>query len=109
VKIANQVVFTNTDFLKFSHEFMSIGIRKPKIRKVFTSYYREQVENVTQTIERGIESGKFVKTDPEKVARAIVLITIGAFNVFFSLDADFGLADQHTFNMNHMIKGLKNN
>ena len=107
VKIANQVVFANTDFLKFSHEFMSIGIRKPKIRKVFTSYYREQVENVTQTIERGIESGKFLKTDPEKVARAIVLLTIGAFHVYFSLNADFELTDQHTFNVNHILQGLK--
>lgn len=107
VKIANQVVFANADFLKFSHEFMSIGIRKPKIRKVFTSYYREQVEKVKKTIEGGIESGKFVKTDSEKVARAIVLITIGAFNAFFTLDADFGLADQHTFNINHMLRGLK--
>ena len=107
LKIANQVVFANADFLKFSHEFMSIGIRKPKIRKVFTSYYKEQVEKVKKTIERGMESGKFAKTDPEKVARAIVLITIGAFNGFFTLDADFKLTDQHTFNINHMLRGLK--
>ena len=107
VKIANKVLMENTDFLKFTHEFMSIGLRKPAIREVMTSYYHDQVEKVRKTIESGIQSGKFNPIDSEAMARAIVLITIGAFNSYFTLDADFDLAKQHKFNITHMIKGLK--
>ena len=59
VKIARTVLSEHTDFLKFSQEFMSIGVRKPKIRKVMTSYYREQVEKVSKTIEQGVQLGTF--------------------------------------------------
>ena len=108
LKIANKVLKENTDFLKFSHEFMSIGIRKPAIREVMTSYYAEQVEKVKRTVDNGIESGQFTPVDSEKMARAIVLITIGAFNTYFTLNAAFNLADQHNFNILHLLKGLKN-
>jgi len=108
LKIANQVLKENTDFLKFSHEFMSIGIRKPAIREVMTAYYGEQVEKVRSIIDNGIQSGQFASVDPEKMARAIVLITIGAFNTYFTLNATFNLADQHNFNILQLLKGLKN-
>jgi hypothetical protein len=107
LEIANQVLRENTDFLKFSHEFMSIGVRKPAIREVMTSYYEDQVERVKKIIEKGIGSGKFITIDPEKIARAIVLITIGAFNVYFTLNTDFDLVEQHNFNINHMLRGLR--
>ena len=108
VKIGKQVLRKNTDFLKFSHEFMSMGIRKPEIRKVFAAYYIDQVGRVRKIIEEGIDSGIFTKIDPDKMARAIVLITIGAYNVYFTLNAHFNLVDQHSFNINHMIRGLEN-
>ena len=108
LKIANQVLKENTDFLKFSHEFMSIGIRKPVIREVMTSYYGEQVEKVRNIIDNGIQSGQFASVDSEKMARAIVLITIGAFNTYFTLNTTFDLADQHSFNILQLLKGLKN-
>lgn len=108
VKIGKQVLGKNTDFLKFSYEFMSIGIRKPEIRKVFASYYTDQVRRIRKIIEAGIDSGKFVNIDPNKMARAIVLTTIGAFNVHFTLHAHFNLVDQHSFNINYMLKGLEN-
>jgi len=108
LQIANKVLKENTDFLKFSHEFMSIGIRKPAIREVMTSYYGEQVEKVKSIVDNGIQSGQFVPVDSEKMARAIVLITIGAFNTYFTLNAAFDLADQHNFNILHLLKGLKN-
>ena len=107
VKIARRVLAEHADFLKFSQEFMAIGVRKPKIRKVMTSYYKEQVEKVSRTIEQGVASGKFNKVDPFTMARAIVLITMGAFNVYFSLDADFNLADQHSFDIEQIISCLK--
>jgi AcrR family transcriptional regulator len=106
VEIANKVLMENTDFLKFTHEFMSIGLRKPAIREVMTSYYNDQVEKVQKTIENGIKSGKFIQIDSKAIARAIVLITIGAFNAYFTLDTDFDLAQQHNFNITHMLKGL---
>ncbi len=107
-KIGKQVLRKNTAFLKFSHEFMSIGVRKPEIRKVFASYYTDQVGRVRKIIEEGIDSGKFISIDPDKMARAIVLITIGAYNVYFTLNAHFDLVDQHSFNINHMLRGLEN-
>jgi hypothetical protein len=87
---------------------MSIGMRKPEIRKVFASYYTNQVEKVRKIIEEGIDSGKFISIDPDKMAHAIVLITIGAYNVYFTLSAHFDLVDQHSFNINHMLRGLEN-
>ena len=108
LKIANRILKENTAFLQFSHEFMSIGIRKPAIREVMTSYYSEQVEKVRSIIDKGIQSGQFASLDSEKMAHAIVLITIGAFNAYFTLNATFNLSDQHTFNILHLMKGLKN-
>jgi hypothetical protein len=73
-----------------------------------TSYYGEQVEKVRSIIDNGIQSGQFAPVDSEKMARAIVLITIGAFNTYFTLNATFNLAEQHNFNIVHLLKGLKN-
>ncbi len=108
VEIAQQMLAQNEDFIRFSHEFMAIGMRKPEIRKVMTSYYRVQVDKLRNTIEEGIAMGRFVGIDPQKMARAIVLMTLGAFTFYFSLDADFDLSDQHSFDITHMIRGLKN-
>ena len=107
VKIARRGLSDHADFLKFSQEFIAIGVRKPKIRRVMTAYYKEQVDKVSRIIERGVTSGKFVRVDPLTMARAIVLITMGAFNVYFSLDADFNLADQHSFDIEQIIRCLK--
>ena len=41
------------------------------------------------------------------MARAMVLLTMGAFNVYFSLDADFDISEQHTFDIEHLIRSLK--
>ena len=106
-KIASSALEENSDFLKFSQEFLSLSVRKPEIRKVMTSYYREQVGRVKTTIEKGIQTGTFSAVDPEKMARAIVLITMGAFNVYFSLDCDYELADQHSFDITHIVASLK--
>jgi AcrR family transcriptional regulator len=107
VKIARTVLSEHADFLKFSQEFMAIGMRKPKIRKVMTSYYLEQVQKVSRTIGQAVTMGKFIAVDPLKMARAIVLMTMGAFNVYFCLDADFDLADQHSFDIEQIIHCLK--
>ena len=107
VKIARRVLAEHSDFLKFSQEFMSIGTRKPHIRKVMTAYYKEQVDKVSRTIEQAVTMEKFITVDPAKMARAIVLMTMGAFNVYFCLDANFNLAEQHTFDIEQIIRCLK--
>jgi len=106
-KIATDFLAQNRDFLKFSQEFLSISVRKPEICKVMTSHYRKQVQKVSKTIEDGIAGGTFSATDTEKAARAIVLITMGAFNVYFSLNSDYDLVEQHIFDIGLIIKGLK--
>ena len=65
------------------------------------------MDRVKNIVEEGIKSGCFIKTDAEKVARAIVLITMGVFNFHFSLDSDFDPAQQHTFDIEHILRGLK--
>ncbi len=105
--IASKVLKDNADFLRICQEFLAIGTRKPEIRKVMTSFYSAQVDQVKSIVEEGIFSGLFIKTDAEKVARAIVLITMGVFNFHFSLDSDFDPAQQHTFDIEHILRGLK--
>jgi len=76
-RIASKVLKENEEFLKICQEFLAIGTRKPEIRKVMTSFYSTQVDQVKSIVEEGIVSGLFIKTDSVKVARAIVLITMG--------------------------------
>jgi TetR/AcrR family fatty acid metabolism transcriptional regulator len=106
-RIASKVLNENTDFLKICQEFLAIGTRNAEVRKVMTSFYSNQVDRIKTIVEEGIESGCFIKTDAEKVARAIVLITMGVFNFHFSLDSDFDPAQQHTFDIEHILRGLK--
>lgn len=106
-RIASKVLKENVEFLKICQEFLAISAHKPEIRKVMTSFYSIQVAQVKTIIEDGIKLGQFINTDAEKAARAIVLITMGVFNFHFSLDNDFDPAEQHVFNIKHIIKGLK--
>jgi len=107
VEIAGAVLRENVDFLKFSQEFMTIGVRKPEIRAVMSASYADQVKRVQVIIEEGIAAGQFIQVDTEKTARSIVLITIGVFTVYFSLDDDFDYIDQHAFNIEQIIQAIK--
>ncbi len=107
VEIAGTVLRENTDFLRFSQEFMTIGVRKPEIRAVMSASYVDQVKRVQGIIEEGIAAGQFSQIDAEKTARSIVLITIGVFTVYFSLDDDFDYIDQHAFNIEKIIQAIK--
>ena len=107
VEIAGAVLKENTDFLKFSQEFMTIGVRKPEIRAVMSEYYSEQVKRVKSIVQEGIAAGQFRKVDTEKIARSIVLITIGVFTAYFSLDDDFDYIEQHAYNIDQIIKAMK--
>jgi AcrR family transcriptional regulator len=107
VEIAGAVLQENTDFLRFSQEFMSIGVRKSEIRAVMTASYLDQVQRVKSIIEEGIAAGQFRQVDTQKMARSIVLITIGVFTVYFSLDDAFDYIEQHAFNIEQIITAMK--
>ena len=87
---------------------VSNGVRKPETRKVFASYYTAQVGRVRKIVEEGIDSCKFAGINSDKMARAIVLIAIGSYNIYFTLNTHYDLVEQHSFNINHMLKGLEN-
>lgn len=107
VEIARAVLRDNSEFLRFSLEFMTIGVRKPEIRSVMTAAYSDQVQRVKNIIEEGISVGEFRRVDTEKMARSIVLITIGVQTVYFSLNDDFDYIDQHAFNIEKLIRTMK--
>ncbi len=106
-KLLNPHLPENIEFIRFSEEMYVLSIRKPKIRKIMSAYYSEQVQRLQKEIDKGIESGKFINIDSEKMARDFVLTTIAVYNTFITLDVDYDLIDQHTFNLNHLVKGLK--
>ena len=108
VNVAKNVLAQGSDFLRFSQEFLSISVRKPEIRLAMLSYYNEQVEKVQKIIQDGVACGKFIPIDTLKMARAFVLLTMGAFNVYFSLDPGFDLAEQHSFDIEHLVACLHN-
>jgi len=106
-RIASKVLNENEDFLKICQEFLAISARNADVRKVMTSFYSNQLERIKNIVNEGIESGCFIKTDAEKVARAIVLVTMGVFNFHFSLDSAFDPSQQHTFDIDLILRGLK--
>jgi AcrR family transcriptional regulator len=102
-----QISKENEDFIKFSLEFMSIGSRKPQIRKAMTDYYKNSIGHFRGMIEEGIDTGEFKKVDSERISRAVFFLSLGIFFAYFSLNVDFDLVDQHMFDINYIITGLK--
>ena len=50
VREGSQILEENEDFLKFFIEFMSIGARKPEVRKVMTEHYKDSINNFKQLL-----------------------------------------------------------
>jgi AcrR family transcriptional regulator len=96
----------NEDFFKFCMEFSSMGAREKEIRKEMTSFYRSSVEIFRQIIEDGISIGEFENTDAEGIARVIYFLSQGVFSTYFAADCDFDLIEQHTFNMETLLKSI---
>ena len=107
VNKGSQLIRQNKDFLKFSLEFMSIGARNSKIRNVMNAHFKDSIKNFSTLLTEGMKAGQFKKHDPEKIARAVFFISMGIFQTFFSIDADFDLVDQHSFDINYIIGNLK--
>ncbi len=96
----------NEDFFKFCMEFSSMGAREKEIRKEMTSFYRSSVEIFRQIIEEGVATGEFENVDTERIARLIYFLSQGVFSTFFAVDCDFDLIEQHTFNMETILKSI---
>jgi len=97
----------NEDFFKFCIEFSSMGARENEIRKEMTSFYKSSVKTFRQIIDEGISTGEFENIDSVKIARLIYFLSHGIFSTFFSVDCDFDLIEQHTFNMETLLKGIQ--
>ena len=102
----SQLVREHEDFLKFFMEFMSIGARKPEVRKVMTENYRNAINNFKKLLDECMDSGRFKTHDSLKTARAVFFISMGIFFTYFSVDADFDLAEQHIYDMDQLLMGL---
>ena len=96
----------NEDFFKFCMEFSSMGAREKEIRKEMTSFYRSSVEIFRQIIEEGVATGEFENVDTERIARLIYFLSQGVFSTYFAVDCDFDLIEQHTFNMETLLKSI---
>ena len=97
----------NEDFFKFCIEFLAMGVREPAIRRVMTSFYKDSVKNFEEIIEDGIASGTFKRADSEKAARAVYLLFMGVFFTYFSVNVDFDVIKQNTFQLNNILNSIK--
>lgn len=99
----------NDDFFKFCIEFLAMGVREHEIRTIMTGFYKESVTTFKLIIEEGVASGKFKAEDSDKTARAVYLLFMGVFFTYFSVDVDFNIDEQNTFQLNNIIEYIKIN
>jgi hypothetical protein len=86
-----------------------MGVREHEIRTLMTSFYKESVTTFQLIIEKGVASGKFKAENSDKTARAVYLLFMGVFFTYFSIDVDFDIAEQNTFQLNNIIEHIKKN
>lgn len=99
----------NEDFFKFCIEFLAMGVREPGIRRVMTAFYRDSVTTFRQIIEEGIKAGTFIDCDSHKTARAVYLLFMGVLFTNFSVNVDFDITEQNTYQLNTFFDSIKNN
>ncbi len=97
----------NEDFFKFCIEFLAMGVREPEIRRVMTAFYRDSVTTFRQIIEEGIVTGTFVDCDARKTARAVYLLFMGVLFTNFSVNVDFDINEQNTYQLNTFFNSIK--
>lgn len=104
---ASQILKTNSDFFKFCIEFLSMGVRDADIRQEMTDFYGEAVGTFYELLKEGQEQGTFNPMDPHKVARAIYFLFMGVFFTYFSVNVDFDLIEQHSFQIDNILGAIK--
>jgi len=95
-------------YLRFLVEFMSIGARNQKVKKVITEYYQDSIQRIKQLLDEGITSGDFNPHDTGKVSQTIYFVGLGKFFAQCSIQTDFDLVEQHMFDVKQILKGIKN-
>ena len=71
-------------------------------------FYKDSIETFTFLMEEGIKTGTFKNIETDKVARTIYFLFIGVFFTSFSVNVDYNLIDQHTFQIDRIINSIKN-
>jgi AcrR family transcriptional regulator len=104
---ASNIQKENADFFKFCIEFLSMGVRDPEIRTMMTAFYNESVGTFKSYVDEGIRMGIFKTHDAEKTALAIYFLFMGAFFTYFSVNVEYDLIEQHSFQLNNIFKTLK--
>jgi AcrR family transcriptional regulator len=104
---ASYIQKENTDFFKFCIEFLSMGVRDPEIRTMMTAFYQESVGTFKSYVEEGIRMGIFKPHDAEKTALAVYFLFMGVFFTYFSVNVDYDLIEQHSFQLNNIFNTLK--
>jgi AcrR family transcriptional regulator len=102
----SNIFIKNVDVYRFCLEFLSMGARDSEIRKVMTDFYTSTVEIFQQMVNDGIDAGKFSPIDAQKVARVLYILIMGTFFTFFSINIDFDITDQVTFQTDFAMKAL---
>ena len=104
---ASTIQKENSDFFKFCIEFLSMGVRDSEIRAVMTDFYRESVGTFKSYVEEGIQQGKFIPHEAEKTALSIYFLFMGVFFTYFSVNVEYDLIQQHSYQLNNLFKTLK--
>jgi len=105
---ASSIQKENSDFFKFCIEFLSMGVRDSEIRDLMTDFYKESVGTFKNYVDEGIRIGRFNPHDSEKTALAIYFLFMGVFFTYFSVNVEYDLIEQHSFQLNNIFKTLKN-
>jgi AcrR family transcriptional regulator len=104
---ASYIQKENADFFKFCIEFLSMGVRDPEIRTMMTAFYEESVGTFKSYVEAAIRQGIFKPHDAEKTALAIYFLFMGVFFTYFSVNVEYDLIEQHSFQLNNIFNTLK--
>jgi AcrR family transcriptional regulator len=104
---ASSIQKENADFFKFCIEFLSMGVRDPEIRDMMTDFYKESVGTFKSYVEEGIGMGIFKPHNGEKTALAIYFLFMGVFFTYFSVNVEYDLIEQHSYQLNNIFNTLK--
>jgi len=107
IEKAGKLFVKNEDFLRFFIEFMTMGLRDPKIHEVITNYYKNSIANFKKLIQAGIDTKKFKKVDTDKFARRVYFLSAGIFVTYFTAKTDFDLDKEHNCQIEEFLEAIK--
>ena len=96
----------NEGFYRFCLEFLSMGARDKEIRKVMTEFYHGTVEIFQHMVNEGVDAGKFTTIEAQQIARVLYILVMGTFFTYFSIDIDFDIDEQVSFQTNFVMKAI---